>query len=134
MDRRTLIRQTAEWTGGAALSAVLPAGARRASAQTVAAGDRAATWMTTTETARWQERPLRAAGWPYRAWRDWWEMDHIVPYSEGGLTVLENVRTLCVICHRERSGKQAKERAARKRASKARSIGFASGGLLGIAN
>jgi O-Glycosyl hydrolase len=36
---------------------------RQASAQTVAAGDPAATWITTTETAPWQQRPLRALGW-----------------------------------------------------------------------
>lgn len=63
MNRRTLIQRAAALTGGAALSAVLPAGLRGAAAQSVVAGDRAATWMTTTETARWQERPLRAAGW-----------------------------------------------------------------------
>lgn len=27
------------------------------------------------------------------------EYDHIVPFSEGGLTVLENMRTLCGSCH-----------------------------------
>ena len=27
------------------------------------------------------------------------EYDHIVPFSEGGLTVLENMRTLCRPCH-----------------------------------
>jgi glucosylceramidase len=36
---------------------------RQASAQAVSAGDRAATWTTTTETAPWQQRPLRAPGW-----------------------------------------------------------------------
>lgn len=60
-------------------------------------------------------------GWDYRkAYREWeametvsgltwlaWqdrmprpvEYDHIVPFSEGGLTVLENIRTLCHDCH-----------------------------------
>jgi 5-methylcytosine-specific restriction endonuclease McrA len=42
-------------------------------------------------------------------WLDWcaWrrkkpkpEYDHIVPFCEGGLTVLENMRTLCVACHK----------------------------------
>lgn len=63
MNRRTLIQKAAALTGGAALSTVLPAGLRQASAQTVTAGDRAATWTTTTETAPWQQRPLRAPGW-----------------------------------------------------------------------
>lgn len=45
--------------------------------------------------------------------RNWWtpeysawlreepkeEYDHIIPFSEGGLTVLENMRTLCHNCH-----------------------------------
>ncbi len=44
-----------------------------------------------------------AAGWPGNKQRDWWEMDHIIPFSEGGLTVIENVRTLCIICHKHRT-------------------------------
>ena len=63
MNRRALIQKAAALTGGAALSTVLPGGLRQASAQTVSAGDRAATWTTTTETAPWQQRPLRAPGW-----------------------------------------------------------------------
>lgn len=47
---------------------------------------------------------MRAAGWP-SIHRSWWEMDHITPFSEGGLTVIENVRTLCVICHKNRTKK-----------------------------
>lgn len=44
-------------------------------------------WMT----RRWDNpRPKR----PPRA-----EYDHIVPFSEGGLTVIENMRTLCHDCH-----------------------------------
>ena len=46
---------------------------------------------------------LAAQGWPNTARRRWWEMDHITPFSEGGLTVLENVRTLCVPCHKRRT-------------------------------
>lgn len=29
--------------------------------------------------------------------------DHIVPFSEGGMTVLENIRTLCEPCHKKRT-------------------------------
>lgn len=31
------------------------------------------------------------------------EHDHIVPFSEGGLTILENLRTLCGKCHKTRT-------------------------------
>lgn len=31
------------------------------------------------------------------------EYDHIVPFSEGGLTILENMRTLCRKCHKKRT-------------------------------
>ena len=43
------------------------------------------------------------------AWKAWRkakvteEYDHIVPFSEGGPTVLENMRTLCQKCHKERT-------------------------------
>lgn len=53
---------------------------------------------------------MRAEGWPHHACRDWWEMDHVTPYSEGGLTILENVRTLCVLCHKKRTKKWHKDR------------------------
>ena len=38
------------------------------------------------------------------------EYDHIVPFSEGGLTVLENMRSLCSDCHKQRTKKWHKER------------------------
>lgn len=40
-------------------------------------------------------------------WRTWRrgkireEYDHILPFSEGGATVLENMRTLCSACHKK---------------------------------
>jgi len=43
----------------------------------------------------------------FQAWIKWRrekpkeEYHHIVPFSEGGLTVLENMQTLCVPCHRK---------------------------------
>lgn len=53
---------------------------------------------------------------------EWWkidhrraEYDHIIPFSEGGLTVLENMRTLCAPCHRERTKAWHGERAAARR-------------------
>jgi 5-methylcytosine-specific restriction protein A len=33
--------------------------------------------------------------------KSWWEADHIVPVVEGGDSNLDNVRTLCVMCHKE---------------------------------
>lgn len=31
------------------------------------------------------------------------EYDHIKPFSEGGLTIIENIRTLCINCHKKRT-------------------------------
>lgn len=65
--------------------------------------------------ARWRAAAMKRvermclAGWP-GVWKSWWEMDHIIPYSEGGLTVLNNVRTLCCLCHKQRTAKWRKER------------------------
>lgn len=47
------------------------------------------------------------------------EYDHIVPFCEGGKTILENMRTLCVPCHRNvtkelRSRRAAQDRVAAK--------------------
>jgi 5-methylcytosine-specific restriction endonuclease McrA len=35
-----------------------------------------------------------------RGRKSWWEADHIVAVVEGGDSNLENIRTLCVMCHR----------------------------------
>src|SRR5205823_1533566 len=35
-----------------------------------------------------------------RGRKSWWEADHILPVVEGGDSNLENIRTLCVMCHR----------------------------------
>lgn len=43
------------------------------------------------------------AGWPVGSHIRWWQADHIIPHSEGGEFVLENLRTLCVPCHKERT-------------------------------
>uniref|UniRef100_A0A8C5SND6 RanBP2-type domain-containing protein n=1 Tax=Laticauda laticaudata TaxID=8630 RepID=A0A8C5SND6_LATLA len=40
-----------------------------------------------------------------------WQVDHIKPvFSGGGQCTLENFQTLCTVCHKERTAKQAKER------------------------
>ncbi|NXD76962.1 ZRAB3 endonuclease, partial [Halcyon senegalensis] len=53
-----------------------------------------------------------------------WQVDHIKPvYSGGGQCSLENLQTLCTVCHRERTAKQAKERSQLKRRSLATKYG-----------
>lgn len=42
------------------------------------------------------------------------EYDHIIPFSEGGLTVLENMRTLCSPCHNQRTREWKKAKRAEK--------------------
>lgn len=40
-----------------------------------------------------------------------WQVDHIKPvYSGGGQCLLDNLQTLCAVCHRTRTAQQAKER------------------------
>ncbi|XP_060113100.1 DNA annealing helicase and endonuclease ZRANB3 [Heteronotia binoei] len=53
-----------------------------------------------------------------------WQVDHIKPvYSGGGQCSLENLQTLCTVCHKERTAKQAKERSQLKRHSLASKYG-----------
>lgn len=40
-----------------------------------------------------------------------WEADHIIPLHRGGPNAMENLQTLCVPCHREKSADEARERA-----------------------
>ncbi|KAI5629884.1 DNA annealing helicase and endonuclease ZRANB3, partial [Silurus asotus] len=45
-----------------------------------------------------------------------WQVDHIKPvYSGGGQCLLDNLQTLCTVCHRMRTSQQAKERSLTKR-------------------
>ena len=63
--------------------------------------------------------------YPFEAWRAWsraWrraqpreEYDHIVPFSEGGATVVENMRTLCKDCHKKRTAEWRAEKAKAKK-------------------
>ncbi|XP_078537933.1 DNA annealing helicase and endonuclease ZRANB3 isoform X2 [Lissotriton helveticus] len=47
-----------------------------------------------------------------------WQVDHIKPvYGGGGQCSMENLQTLCTVCHKERTAKQAKERSQAKRLS-----------------
>lgn len=46
-------------------------------------------------------RKLQQEGLASRGRKTWWEADHIVPVVEGGDSNLENIRTLCIPCHRK---------------------------------
>lgn len=45
-------------------------------------------------------RKLQRDGVASRGRKSWWEADHIVPVVEGGDSNLDNVRTLCIPCHK----------------------------------
>lgn len=63
---------------------------------------------------------LRAAGWRFEGgWSarySQWEADHIVPLAEGGSMEIENLRTLCVPCHKRETAALARRRAESRRA------------------
>uniref|UniRef100_A0A8C4YY22 Zinc finger, RAN-binding domain containing 3 n=1 Tax=Gadus morhua TaxID=8049 RepID=A0A8C4YY22_GADMO len=47
---------------------------------------------------------------------DFWQVDHIQPvYSGGGQCSLDNLQTLCTVCHRMRTSQQCKERSRAKK-------------------
>lgn len=51
--------------------------------------------------------------------RTFWEADHIVPVVRGGGSCgLENIRTLCIPCHRDETKKLAADRARERRDAK----------------
>ncbi|XP_053327400.1 DNA annealing helicase and endonuclease ZRANB3 [Spea bombifrons] len=53
-----------------------------------------------------------------------WQVDHIRPvYGGGGQCSLDNLQTLCTVCHKERTAKQAKERNRTKKLSMASKYG-----------
>ena len=57
-----------------------------------------------------------ALGYDLRRKR-WWDADHVVPMSFGGAgTGLENLRTLCLPCHRKVTTAQARKAALARRA------------------
>ncbi len=47
--------------------------------------------------------------------RHLWEADHVVPVCEGGANALENLRTLCLPCHKGETRKLAARRARARR-------------------
>jgi 5-methylcytosine-specific restriction enzyme A len=68
-----------------------------------------ALWLSAGDRIR---AAIRKAGWP-SLHRNWWEADHIREFSEGGLTVLANMQTLCVRCHKRKTVAWRKLRAKR---------------------
>ncbi|KAM3585176.1 uncharacterized protein V6R79_009542 [Siganus canaliculatus] len=54
---------------------------------------------------------------------DFWQVDHIQPvYSGGGQCSLDNLQTLCTVCHKARTAQQAKERSQRKKSAAASKV------------
>ncbi|XP_053170439.1 DNA annealing helicase and endonuclease ZRANB3 isoform X2 [Scomber japonicus] len=52
-----------------------------------------------------------------------WQVDHIRPvYSGGGQCSLDNLQTLCTVCHKARTAKQAKERSQMKKSTAASKV------------
>lgn len=45
-------------------------------------------------------RRLQEHGLIHPKRKSWWEADHVLPIVEGGDSCLENMRTLCIPCHR----------------------------------
>ena len=60
----------------------------------------------------------RKMGFPPDCSRDWWEADHILPRIMGGDNSLENLRTLCVPCHKHETRALASKRAAERQDAK----------------
>lgn len=54
---------------------------------------------------------------------DFWQVDHIRPvYSGGGQCSLDNLQTLCTVCHKHRTAQQAKERSQTKKSAAASKV------------
>ena len=88
------------------------------------------TWYS--ERGRYREfiDRLRRIGWPF--YRSLWDCDHIVPIIEGGAPGdLDNLRTLCLWCHKKETatlrGRMAKrEREAKREAEPQQRFAFGS--------
>jgi HNH endonuclease len=79
-------------------------------------------------SCRWKGEPEQLSGGVYRYSHSWltrgpcvvgehrgFELDHIVPLRDGGSHGLDNMQPLCVPCHREKTAREATERAYRRR-------------------
>lgn len=67
--------------------------------------------------ARFMALGFTTPGWATNARHcDWWQADHTVPLVEGGTNSLDNLRTLCLRCHKRVTAALAARRGARARA------------------
>lgn len=75
-----------------------------------------ATWHEKKRALRWEKllRRLKLTRWTCRL-RHLWEADHVVPVVEGGPNALENLRTLCLPCHKSETRVLAARRARARR-------------------
>jgi 5-methylcytosine-specific restriction endonuclease McrA len=64
------------------------------------------------------EEALSRLGWPVMK-QEFWEADHIIARAEGGPDHPDNLRTLCVPCHKARTAEQRRQWAEQKRAEQA---------------
>ncbi|XP_038573680.1 DNA annealing helicase and endonuclease ZRANB3 [Micropterus salmoides] len=54
---------------------------------------------------------------------DFWQVDHIRPvYSGGGQCSLDNLQTLCTVCHKARTAQQAKQRSQMRKSAAASKV------------
>lgn len=75
-------------------------------------------WQSDQDMERYQARLRELALSPYQL--HVWEADHIVPVAEGGGECgLENIRTLCIWCHRKVTA-ELRRRLADRRAGRVR--------------
>jgi 5-methylcytosine-specific restriction endonuclease McrA len=58
----------------------------------------------------------KVLGWPKHR-LDYWDADHILPNAEQGMPTLENLRTLCLACHREVTAEYMARRGVRNRSA-----------------
>jgi 5-methylcytosine-specific restriction endonuclease McrA len=74
-------------------------------------------WFSVRHNPRLAKIASRKYGVPRsRLYGDWWDMDHVVPVVEGGGGCgLDNLRTLCIPCHRAETRALAARRAELRR-------------------
>lgn len=66
------------------------------------------TQLRTSDEAEWRRQwaEMVSQGWDAARQLNMWDADHILPVTEGGgLCGLENLRTLCIPCHRAETRK-----------------------------
>lgn len=74
-------------------------------------------WCDVGRYDEWSRLCTRALGCGTA--RDPWEADHIHARADGGSNHPNNLRTLCIPCHKRRTAAQATERASRRRIAEA---------------